>query len=241
MNLTNIRIRNVGALILSALLLAVATAEAFGRFERTYTPQGKAHLTISNTNGNVIVTAWQKKTISVRAVTAANTEVVDEKRGEDIQIATKKSVPLGRADFEVFLPADTSLSVNNVIGKIEVNGLSGHLSIKSFNSDVHIRQARCDAINVMVTSGNIVFDGILQTEGDYSFQSLKGDIDMSLPDSASFNLTARALHSQINLGEFINSFSNLNRGSKQISGTHKQGGAKLTLTTYAGRILLHKK
>ena len=31
------------------------------------------------------------------------------------------------------------------------------------------------------------------------------------------------------------------RGPKGIAGTHLKGGPRLTLTSYAGRILLHKK
>jgi hypothetical protein len=49
--------------VLSIALAAVA-AESQPRFERTYAPQRPAHLTISNVNGSIHVTSWDKSTIS---------------------------------------------------------------------------------------------------------------------------------------------------------------------------------
>ena len=223
------------------LFLCASQAISWERFEKTYKAKERSHLTISNIRGQVTVAAWSRKIISVRAVTDPSVEVDDEVSKEEIEISVKKEAQMGRADFEVFAPADTSISIKNVIGKIEVRDMSGHVSIKSFDSDVRLLGIRAPSVDVRVTGGDIYFDGELREDGDYSFQSMKGDIEMSLPASSKFKLRARALSENINLGEFLSNFKDMFKGSKEISGSYRDDGPKLTVTTYAGRILFHKR
>ncbi|MCI0485473.1 MAG: DUF4097 domain-containing protein [Blastocatellia bacterium] len=228
--------------ILFACFCLKTGADAYiAKFERTYTPRGQAHLTISNMNGSISVTAWDKKTITVRANAASSVSIEDEVRGDEIKVSVKRNFRIGRADFEASVPADTSVSVKNLMGRIELRGVNGHLSVDSFDSEVRLYDIRGPSADVKVTSGDIIFDGDLREGGSYNFQSVKGDIDVSIPAATSFNLVTRAMSENINLGDFLSSLTGLNRGDKGISGTHLRGGARLSLTTYNGRILLHRK
>ena len=51
------------------------------------------------------------------------------------------------------------MALKNVMGRIEVRGITGHLSINSIDSDVHLVDIRGESIDVKVTSGDIFFDG----------------------------------------------------------------------------------
>lgn len=221
--------------------LASTPADSQSRFERTYTPQRPAHLTISNVNGTIVVSSWHKKTIAARANAASYVSIEDKVIGEDITISTKRNLRLGRADFDISVPPETSLTIKNIVGNIELRGITGHVSVHSIDSDVHLLKVDSPAVDVMVTSGDIFFDGELHEGGSYSLQSIKGDLDVTLPSATPFNLNARALSENINLGSFLSSLSGSSRGPKGISGTYLRGGSRLTLTAYAGRILLHKK
>ncbi|HEX5732733.1 MAG TPA: DUF4097 family beta strand repeat-containing protein [Blastocatellia bacterium] len=244
---TNSGVRAFRLLSLALVTLFVflqTTAEASepaAKFERTYTPQGPAHLKLSNTNGDVIVTTWGKKTVAVRANAAPSVSIQDQVLGDTIIITVKRDLRLGRADFEVFVPSDTSVSIKNVMGRIEVQGVTGHVTVDSIDSDVRLTGVRSPSVDVKVTSGDISFDGELEGAGPFSLQTLKGDLDVTLPANASFDLLARALSENINLGAFLGSLTGTSRGPKSISGTYQKGGARLSLTTYVGRILLHKK
>ena len=218
-----------------------ASADPGARFERTYTPQGTAHLTISNVNGAIRVTSWDKRTISVRATAAPSVSIADQASGNDITITVKRDIRLGRADFEVMVPPDTSLTLKNYMGDIEIRKVSGYISVNSLDSNVRIVDANSPSVDVKVTGGDIFFDGQLHGGGSYTMQSLKGDIDVTVPAATSFNLNARALSENITLGDFISSLTGSSRGPKGISGTYLSGGARLTLTAYVGRIMLHKK
>jgi DUF4097 and DUF4098 domain-containing protein YvlB len=215
--------------------------ESVSRFERTYTPRGAAHLTISNVNGTIRIVAWDKKTISARASAAPSVSIEDQVIGDDISISTSRNLRMAHADFEVSVPPETSISVKNYVGKIELRGISGHVSVFSIDSDVHLVDLSSTSVEVRVTSGDIYFDGDLREGGAYTLQTMKGDLDVTLPSGTPFNLNARALSENINLGAFISSLTGSSRGPKGVSGTHLRGGPRLTLTTYAGRILLHKK
>jgi hypothetical protein len=223
------------------LLTVSARAESGARFERTYTPRGTAHLTIANSNGLIRVSAWDKHSIAVRATAAPSVEINDREVGDDIIISVKRSLRLGRADFEINVPAETLLTLKNVMGDIEVHYVNGAVSIDSIDSNVRLVGLNCPSVDVKVTSGDIYFDGDLRDGGSYSLQSLKGDLDVTVPESTPFNLNARTLSGSINLGSFISNLVSGSRGPKGVSGSYLNGGPRLTLTAYAGRILLHKK
>ncbi|HKP85773.1 MAG TPA: DUF4097 family beta strand repeat-containing protein [Blastocatellia bacterium] len=222
-------------------LMGPILAEALGRFERTYTPRGTARVTISNVNGNIHVNAWDRKTVSVRAHTNGSVSIEDQTIGDDIKVVVKRDLRLGRSDFEVSVPPDTSLELKSFLGDIEVSGVSGHVGINSIDSNIRLVGLNSPTIDAKVTTGDIFFDGELHDGGSYSLQSMKGDIDVTVPASTPFNLNARALSENINLGSFLSSFSRATKGPKGVSGSHLNGGPWLKLTAYAGRILLHKK
>jgi hypothetical protein len=102
-----------------------------------------------------------------------------------------------------------------------------------------LTQVRSASIEVKVIGGNIFFEGDFTGGGPYEFQSMRGNIDLTVPSTTSFHVAARALKDRINLGDFqLNQFI---QQSRAVSGTHLRGGPKLAITAYDGHILLHKK
>lgn len=229
--------------LLSCLTLFALTAKAdpVARFERTYTPRGTAHLNITNSTGTIRVSAWEKRIISVRATSASAVEISDREVGDDIIIAVRRSLPPRRADFEINVPADTLLTLKSLMGDVEVSGVSGAVSIESFDSNVRLVGLNSSSLDVRVTSGDIFFDGDLRDGGTYTMQTMKGDLDVTVPESTPFNLNARALSGNINLGSFLSNLFGATRSPRGISGSYLKGGPRLSLTAYTGRILLHKK
>jgi hypothetical protein len=227
--------------LIAGLLFAANAANASAKFDRTYNTRGHAHLTISNVNGSITVTAWNRRAITVSAINAPSAPIEEDVAGDDIILSVKKSMPPGKVDFQIYVPAETSLTLKNYMGKIEVRGARGDIKIHSFDSEVRLVDVRIPSADVYVTTGDIFFDGDLTGDGPYKFQTLKGDLDVSLPAKTPFQLSTRALSENINLGGFLNSLTGTNKAPKQISGTHLKGGPQLKLITFAGRILLHKK
>lgn len=223
---------------LIALLLASSNSPV--NFDRVYPAKGHSHLSISNNNGNITVTAWSRKEISVRVSATQHVAVEDRIAGGTIIISANwPATQSGRANFQIMAPAKTSISIKNKMGDIRIDGLAGHINVDILNGDVYLTSINSPSVEVKVIDGNIFFDGELSGYGPYSLQSVKGNIDVTLPANCSFHLTARALKEKINLGDFAFNFSTQQPGA--ISGIYQGGGPRLTLTTYDGHILLHKK
>jgi hypothetical protein len=228
-------------LLTVCIIFLASAAKASAKFERTYNTQGHSHLNISNINGSITVNAWGRKTISVSANHEPATKIEEMVAGDTISLEVRRSLRPGKADFQISVPAETSITLKNYIGRIEVRGLRGHVSIKSYDSEVRLVDVRVPSADVNVTTGDLFFDGDLSGDGPFTFQTLKGDIDVSIPSATSFQLSTRALSENINLGDFMNSLTGTSKAAKGISGTHLKGGPRLNLITFAGRILLHKK
>jgi hypothetical protein len=233
----------LAVLLLSLFCLTIRANPpgAASDFERTYPSRGTSHLSVYNLNGDIRVTTWEKRAISVRATTSRPSLIEDSVAGEEITIRVKRIFKPVRIDFDILVPPDTSISLDNVIGNIEVKGVRGHLRISSIGSDVRLVGVYTHSLDVKVTSGDIYFDGDLHQDGSYGLQTMKGDIDVTLPVRTPFNLNARALTADINLGAFLSELAGGSKSSRGVSGTHLSGGPRLNLTTYAGKILLHKK
>jgi hypothetical protein len=227
--------------VIACLLFTVNTANATAKFDRIYNPKGNAHLTISNVNGSITVAAWSKKSVMVSAINEPSAIIEDQMIGDTIKLSVKKAQRPGKVDFLIYVPAETALALNNYMGRIEVRGVHGDINIKSYDSEVHLVDVHIPSADVNVTTGDIFFDGDLTGTGPYSFQTLRGDLNVTLPAKTPFQLSTRALSENINLGDFLNSLTATNKAPKEISGTHLKGGPQLKLITFAGRILLHKK
>ena len=139
-------------LLVALVMVAAIAYGSVERLERTYTLQGPAHLTISNINGDIAVSAWDKKFISLRATTTPPAIFEDRVAGNEIGISVKRRVPPGTANFNVFVPAETSISLTNVIGKIEVNGVTGDVAVDSIDGDIRLLRVHAASVDVKVTT-----------------------------------------------------------------------------------------
>jgi hypothetical protein len=224
---------------LAALLLLSTAIGAPPRFVRSYMIRDPAHLSIFSINGNITVTAWNRRESSIRAFGPPDALIEDRVIGNTVAVSAGPSPRLPRVDFEASVPAGTSIFLKNKKGNIYVYGLTGHVDVDSGDGNIQLVNLRSSSIEAKLICGDVFFDGELAGDGPYSFQSIKGDIDVALPARSSFNLLARAMTENINVGGFLLNLSR--RHPKLISGSHNNGGPVLDLMTYDGRIMLHKK
>jgi hypothetical protein len=237
------RVWIAGALAMCLIVAAVAS-EPFPRFARSYTVRGPAHLSVYNPNGDIFVNAWNRREITVRATPSPYSVITDRVIGSSISISVVRGpgygTRVGRVDFEISAPPETSVSLKNTMkGRIYVTGLTGHVNVRTVDGDIHLVGLRSPSIEANVISGDIFFDGELTGSGPYNLQSMRGDIDISLPGSVPFDLYAKALTGKINLGDFL--LSMFTQQPRFIAGAHDRGGPRLNLTTYDGHIMLHKR
>ena len=236
-------LRRIAGVVIASVIPIAATAgetpEASYRFERTYALGRAVHLTISNFSGEITVIGSPRKDLMVRATAPTYLPIEERVVGESIDLSVKQTPLVVRGDFEVLVPPDTSLTLRNKRGKVSVKGVTGHVTVDSGEGDVKLTEVRGPSIEVKVIGGDIFFDGDFAGAGPYTFQSMRGDIDLTVPSTTAFSIAARALKQGINLSDFqLNQFT---QQSRSIYGTHLRGGPRLAITAYDGHILLHKK
>jgi hypothetical protein len=96
-----------------------------------------------------------------------------------------------------------------------------------------IEASRVMAENI---TGNIFYDGQLLAGGKYEFETVKGDITISIPADSAFSLMAAAPSTRrINLGMFASPGLNLGNGGKAY-GTVGEARCSLIIFNQQGSI-----
>jgi len=125
---------------------------------------------------------------------------------------------------------------------------SGKLEFTSISGGAQVLQPSLTNVNLMTTSGNILYDGDFIRTGLYTMRSGKGLVEVRFSGSDSFDLNART-----NLGvvdnqaaAFLKPDTHANRHAASryahsLFGTVGQGLAKVELSSYSGTIRILKR
>ncbi|MEJ7618300.1 MAG: DUF4097 family beta strand repeat-containing protein [Pyrinomonadaceae bacterium] len=109
---------------------------------------------------------------------------------------------------------------------------NGDLEARSVSGDINLEKVAHRQLEIVTVSGDAEIDALLPRGSRYSLKSTTGDITLTMPPSASFQLTAKATR-----GEIINDF-----GVKQAKqGVGDSGDAALNIYSYSGTIHLRRK
>jgi hypothetical protein len=143
-------------------------------------------------------------------------------------------------DFTISVPPATDLQITTNAGSINVNGISGKMSLVSNAGSIGAMQASLTGDSTFKTNaGSINFTGTINTTGTYDFETNAGSIDMTLTGAPGFHLNATT-----DVGSIKTSFPvTVNRSTTGATangdvGTSPQ--ATLTLRTNTGSINLNK-
>jgi hypothetical protein len=181
--------------------------------------------------------------------------------GRSLEISEDNNVVTVRAgimrpinEMNIQVPTDTSVTVKTLSGKaITIENISGEIEANNMNGQVIVTNASgpvvAHSMNGKVTASlNRVPSG-----KDMSFSTFNGDVDVTFPADAKANLKMRADNGDIytDFDVKLNAQSPIvvtRPGNKpkfkengMQSGTINGGGPEIQLTTFNGRILIHKK
>ena len=92
-------------------------------------------------------------------------------------------------DLDVTIANEADLVLQTMDGDINVDGVSGQVTLTSAGGSINLTQATLARIStVKTTDGDITFLGTITPQGNYQFESDRGTMNISLPDSASYHL-----------------------------------------------------
>lgn len=184
------------------LSLAVHAAEASRTFDQTYPLESSQRLTVSNVNGRIQVSSWDRQEVRVQAVIHAK-GMSEEKVQETLKQIAVKATPSSaglkvetqyphhhdgffawltgqhvsaEVDYQLTVPRQTSLAAETVNGSVHLDQVAGKLKLSSTNGSIHVNGAS-GSIVADTTNGSVK---IKHSQGSLRAETTNGAIEAEL-------------------------------------------------------------
>ncbi len=214
------------------------------KFSKSYPATKNVRLELTNRTGTVIVEGWDKDEVRISAyLEAPAANIVPQNLSGTILINLVKDNQgrgeVGNVNFTVKVPYSSSVNIETRMGNLSVSNVVGgfvraHISSEG---DITLQNVSADSVTAENGIGNIFFDGDVKNEGKYRFTSIRGDINLNIPFSSSFRLTATAPSTRnISLGGFPNAGLRFVGDGRRVFGQINGGSAIITVTNQRGSI-----
>lgn len=214
------------------------------QFTQTYRASKNVRLQLINLSGTVEVYGWGHNKIHVSArMEAPAAKLVPESSNDNLTINVVRDnqgrAEVGSINFKVWVPYDSMVDIETKWGNLGFRDLSGSMIRAKIYTDGDISLTNIKANTVMAESstGNIFFNGELQSGGTYSFKLTRGDINVHIPFTSSFRLAATASEpNNFALGPLANSGLSFQSGGRKVTGSVNDGRASMTILNKRGTI-----
>jgi len=226
-------------MVLTAVM-ASTFASAQTRQQKTFTCGPKPTVSVLNEYGPVAVHAGADNQVVVVYILHSDKVEVDTDQSSDRITVESHLLPgsnsdMGRVDYEVTVPAGSSvilrsnsgpLSAESLRGDVSMEGAAanadlrnisdGHIHVKTLSGninlleihqvhvvastlggDVTMKNVSGPLVEVSSNTGKIHYDGDFGGSGNYNLNSHTGDIDASIPATASVDVTASSVKGQV--------------------------------------------
>lgn len=219
-------------------------AAAQKRFSRSYPASKNVRLQLTNRTGTVTVEGWDKAEVRIFAeLESPEANIEPQNLSGTININLVKDNQgrneVGNVNFVIKVPYASIVDIETRIGNLNVSNVGGghvraHISSEGDITLTNISAAVVSAANIR---GDIFFDGNIEREGNYSFTSMSGSINLRIPFNSSFRFVATAPSTRsISLGLFATSDMNFVGNGRRVVGRFGDGSAALTVTNQRGTI-----
>jgi DUF4097 and DUF4098 domain-containing protein YvlB len=135
--------------------------------------------------------------------------------------------------------------VKTLTGPITLSNIhDGHVEVDSLSGLVTMTSVTGQLVQVISTSGNIIYIGDFGSSGEYRLTSHSGDIDATVPESTSADVSARSVRGEVQddipLQPRTHTWLPLKQGSAFV-GTMGKAASSVVLRTFSGKIHLKKR
>ncbi len=234
-------------LLLSVVFFFAATdseVSAQKKFSKSYPASKNVRLQLTNRSGTVTVEGWEKDEIQITAyMEAPAANMNPQSLSGTIYINLVKDNQgrndVGNVNFNIKVPYTSAVDIETRMGNLSVNNVRGTLVRASISSegDITLTNIAANVVSAENIIGDIFFDGLIQSSGNYRFNSTRGNINLRIPLNASFRLVATAPSTRnIALGSFSNSSMSYVGTGQRVVGKVGSGSATLTVTNQRGSI-----
>jgi DUF4097 and DUF4098 domain-containing protein YvlB len=143
--------------------------------------------------------------------------------------------------------SDAHVHVKTMNGSVNLDNIqNGHVEVDSLSGEVTLNGVNGSLVQVVSTSGRINYIGDFGNSGEYRLTSHSGDIDATIPEWTSADVSARSVrgevHDDIPLQPKTHTYFPLDKG-RAFAGTVGRVAVSSTvvLRTFSGKIHLRKR
>jgi DUF4097 and DUF4098 domain-containing protein YvlB len=151
------------------------------------------------------------------------------------------------ANVDVRDISDAHVHVKTMNGAVNLDNIkNGHVEVDSLSGEVTLNGVNGSLVQVVSTSGRINYIGDFGNGGEYRLTSHSGDIDATIPEWTSADVSARSVrgevHDDIPLQPKTHTYFTLDKG-RAFAGTVGRVAVSSTvvLRTFSGKIHLRKR
>jgi DUF4097 and DUF4098 domain-containing protein YvlB len=202
--------------------------------EYTLTIPNRAHATINNVSGNV--DAEGLGALAKLDTVSGNVTVVGAVKG-GVFSAVSGNVDLRDVRGDV--------NAKTVSGVVYLNDVSGTVDAETVSGSIRMTDlSGVRSADISVHSGSITFEGALNRDGRYSFETHSGDITLILPDDSAFDFNFRSfggnLRSDFKVLVALEVYAKQKHPRRDVYGEVNGGGADVTVETFSGSAIIKK-
>ena len=234
---------------MTAALAAPSSATEREEVNQTYQVGKDARLSLSNLNGSVSISGWDKKTIEVKATKTTsgsrerlddvtiNFDMKDDHLRIDVDYDDSEHWTDGGVgvEFDIQVPRATRIKdIKLVNGDLEITNITGDVSASSVNGEV-----TGDKLGGEVQLSTVNGDVSLKTVvGDDSIElsSVNGSVTLLLPKKVNATLSASTIHGDVR-GDLGHGVTHAGSSMDAVLGS---GGTRIELSTVNGDIRIRR-
>jgi DUF4097 and DUF4098 domain-containing protein YvlB len=143
--------------------------------------------------------------------------------------------------------SDAHVHIKTLNGTVTVSNVhDGHVEVDSLSGEVTLNSVTGPLVQVVSTSGKIVYIGDFGNSGEYRLSSHSGDIEATVPESTSADVTARSVKGEVTDDIPLQPKSHstwlaIPRQGSAFVGTMGKAASSVVLRTFSGKIHLKKR
>jgi DUF4097 and DUF4098 domain-containing protein YvlB len=137
------------------------------------------------------------------------------------------------------------LNVRSVAAPVELSHVTlGYVHVTSSGGGVQMMDVTGPKVNVATGSGNITYQGDCSGVGDYLMTTHSGNIDVSLPETASVDLNAHSASGTVENDFPLQAKTHpvfVPKSGSSFAGTSNSGSSSVELRSFSGKIRVKKQ
>jgi hypothetical protein len=245
--------KTIVSLFLTTLLAAAASADVTKTIENTYPFAADGVVTLSNVNGGIEITAWDRNEVSFVAELRAKEQedldrisVIIDAQPARLAIETKyekrasswwgNNSTNGSVRYTLKVPAGVRLeSIRTVNSSVRIAGVTGPVNAHTVNGSINASglaaNAELETVNGSIDAG---FSKIAEASG-IRLNTVNGSCELALPQGTNARLEAGTVNGRVrsDLPMTVDKSSR-----NKLRGTMGSGGASIDLGSVNGSITI---